>query len=138
MEEYDQTGQVSRVEDNDNVLDVGAILLDILAEFLGDLAVALQEVFPGHAGLAGSTAGRNDIFGILECDSRIGRPGDGGTLECAMGHLGDNAFQSGFVNIVQADVRRQFQHHGRLGHIGADHTGRTHDGQLLICQKFHN
>ena len=38
-----KTCKVSRIEYHDNMLDIRAVLLDILAEVLGDLAQALMD-----------------------------------------------------------------------------------------------
>ena len=138
VQEHHQTGQVGRVEDNDHVLNVRAILLDILTELLCDLAVAFQEVFAGHAGLAGGATGRDDVFCVLESNGGIRRPGEIDTLEGAMVHFGDNAFQTGLIHIIEADVRSKLEHHGGLRHVGTNHAGSTDDDEFLICQKSHN
>ena len=132
MEKDHETGQVGRVEDHDDVLDIGAILLDILAEILGDLAVALEEVLTGHAFLAGCTTGRDDVLGVLESLGGIGRPGDVGTFESAVRHLGDNATQTGLIHIIQAHVGGETQHQRGLGHVGADHTSGTDNDQFFV------
>ena len=50
-----QTSQVSGVEDDDDVLHVWAVLLDVLAQLLGNLTVASQQVLTGHTSLTGCT-----------------------------------------------------------------------------------
>ena len=42
IEQGNQTGEVGRVEDDDNVLDIRAVFLDVLAQLLGNLAVACE------------------------------------------------------------------------------------------------
>ena len=49
MDESCKSGNVSRVEDNYNVLYIRAILLDIVAELSSDLAVAFEKILTGHA-----------------------------------------------------------------------------------------
>ena len=49
-------GDVSGVEDDDDVLHVRAILMDEIAELSSNLAVALEKVFAGHTLLTGCTA----------------------------------------------------------------------------------
>ena len=117
MEENHKSGKVGRVEYYHDMLDVGAVLADVLSEVLGDLAVALEKVLTGHALLAGSSAGGDDVLRTLESGRRVGRPGDVGTFECAVGHFGDYALEAGFIDIVEADVRSKLEHHGRLGHV---------------------
>ena len=56
MEKHHESGKVGWVEDHNHMLHVGAVLLDVLAEILGDLAVALEKILAGHALLAGSSA----------------------------------------------------------------------------------
>ena len=56
IEQGDQTSEVGGVEDDDDVLNVGAVLLDVLTQLLGNLTVACQQVLTGHASLTGSTA----------------------------------------------------------------------------------
>ena len=54
VEQGYETGKVSRIEDDYNVLHIGAVSLDVLAEFFSNLAVACEQVFTGHTLLAGS------------------------------------------------------------------------------------
>ena len=49
MDESREGCHVSRVEDNDNVLNIRAVLLDVVTELSGDLAVALKEILTCHA-----------------------------------------------------------------------------------------
>ena len=49
-------GEVSRVEYNYNVLNVWAVSLDVLTEFLSDFAVTCEEVLTSHTSLTWSTA----------------------------------------------------------------------------------
>ena len=138
VEEDHQTGKVGRVEDDNDMLDIGAVLLDILSEVLGNLAVPLEKVFTGHAGLAGSSSGGDDIFCILEGDCRVGGPGDVCSGEGAVVHLGDHSLESGLVDVIQAKIRCKLEHHGCLCHVGTDHAGSSDDGQFVICQKSHD
>lgn len=56
VEEGDEACDVGGVEDYDDVLNVGAVLADVLAELFGDECVAFEEVFACHACLTGSAA----------------------------------------------------------------------------------
>ena len=137
MNESRKGGHVGRIEDDDDVLHIGAVGTDVAAEFGGDQAVAPQQVLAGHPFPARGASGRNDVFGILESLFRIDGRRHVDPLEAAVVHLGQNAFHSGLVNIIQAYVRSQSQHQGRLSHVGADHSAGTDNGQFLIRQKTH-
>ena len=55
IEQCYQTGEVSGVEDDDNVLYIWTEFLDVLSQFLGNLTVAGEQILTGHASLTGST-----------------------------------------------------------------------------------
>ena len=55
MDKCGESGYVSRVEDNYNVLDIRTILLDEVTKFRCDLAVSLEQVLTCHTVLARST-----------------------------------------------------------------------------------
>ena len=57
VDEGGEGSDICRIEDNHHVLHIGAVLLDVVAEFGSDLAVALEKILAGHALLAGSAAG---------------------------------------------------------------------------------
>ena len=138
MDQRGERGHIGRVEDHDDVLDVRAVLADVVTELGGDLAVALQEVFTGHSFLARRTAGGDDVSGILERDGGIDGGRDVHARERAVVHLGEDALETGLENVVQADVGGQAEHRGRLGHVGADHPGGADDDKLLFSQELHN
>ena len=138
MEKGDKTCKVGRVEDDDNVLDIRAVSLDILSELLGDLAVAFQQVLPGHSLFTRSSTRRNDVFCVFVGLLDICSIGDVRTIECAMEHFLDHSFESLCIRVIQAEVRSKSHHHSGLCHIRADHTGGTHYRKLFICQKVHN
>ena len=104
VDEGGQGRDVGRIEDHDDVLAVGAVFLDVVTELGGDLAVALEEVLTGHALLARRTAGGEDILRILEGDGGIRSPGNVDAREGAMVHFGDDASQTGLVNIIETDI----------------------------------
>ena len=56
MDKSGESGNVSRVKDNYNMLYVRAILLDIVTELSGDLAVAFEKILTGHTLFTRSTA----------------------------------------------------------------------------------
>ena len=117
MKKGNETGQVGRVEDYDNMLYIRAIRLYILAELLGDLAVALEKVLSGHSLFAGSSAGRNDIFRVFVCLLDIRSVGNVGAIECTMIHFLGNPFQPLCIRIIQTEVRSKSHHHSGLCHV---------------------
>ena len=137
-DEGGESGYIGRVENNHHELNVRAVLLNILAEFCGNLAVALEEVLTGHAFLAGCSTGGNDVLGILEGFGWINGGGEVHIRECAVVHLGQNALEARLEDIVQADVGGETQHAGGLNHVGTDHSGSAHNKELFISKEFHN
>ena len=137
MDERGKCGHIGGIEDDNDMLDIGAVLLDEVTEFGGYLAIALEEVFAGHALLAGSATGRNDILGVLESHFGIYGPGDVGTFECAVVNLFGDTVYAGFIDVVKTDVGGKAEHERGLGHIGADHSAGAHDGQLFVSQILH-
>ena len=119
------------------MLDVGAVGGDVFAEFLSDFAVAFEEVFAGHACLAGCSARGYDILGILECGGGVGCPRKVDIGECAVVHLGHDAPEAVLVDVVKAYVAGEPQHHRGLCHVGADHSGGAHDEEFFVCEEFH-
>ena len=137
IDERHQPRDVGRVEDHNDVFHVGAVSLDVLAELCGDLGIALEQVFARHAGLAGRAARRNDIGRSRERLLDIARPGDVHPFERTVVKLLGHALERRSIGIVKADVGRKAHHQRRLGHVRADHAGRAHDRELVVCQKFH-
>ena len=137
IEKGDEAGDVGGVEDYDYVLNVGAVLAYVLAELFGDECVAFEEVFAGHAGLAGGAAGGYDVFGVLECFGDVGGICEVYAGEGAVVELFGDAFESGSVGVVEADVGCEVHHHGCLGHVGAYHAGCTDDDELVVSEKVH-
>ena len=138
MDESCEGSNVGRIEDDDYMLHFGAVLLDVLAELGCNLAVALQQVFASHAFLAGSTTAGNDVLGACESLSRIDGIGDVCTGESTMAHLVVNAMNTGFVDVIQANVWGKAEHQNALHHVRADHTAGTNDNEFLVCQEFHD
>ena len=138
IDQRDQPRDIGRVEDHHDVLHVRAVGLDVLAELFGDLGVAFQQVLARHAGLAGRTARRHDVSRIGQRLADVGRPRDVHPLESAVVKFLGHALQRRSIRIVKANVRRQAHHQRRLGHVRADHAGRTHDGEFLVRYKIHN
>ena len=75
------------------MLHIGAVLLDVLAQFLSNLAVAGEQVFTGHASLTGSTTGRNDILRIGESLLGVGGGGNLHVTETALAHFLSHTFR---------------------------------------------
>ena len=138
IDERHQPRNVDRVEDHHDVFHIGAVSLDVLAELCGDLGIALEQVFARHAGLAGRAARRNDIGRSRERLLDIARPGDVHPFERTVVKLLGHALERRSIGIVKADVGRKAHHQRRLRHVRADHAGRAHDRELVVCQKFHN
>ena len=138
VDEGSESGDIGRVEDNYHELGVRAVLLDVVTEFGGNLAVALEEVLTGHALFTGRTAGGNNVLGTLESLCRVNGGREIDALEGAVVHLGQNALEARLENIVQADVGGKTEHGGRLGHVGANHAGCTDNEELFISKKLHD
>lgn len=136
VDEGHETGDVGGVEDDDEEFAVGAVLLDVLAELLGNLGVAGEEVLTGHAFLAGSAAGRDDVLGILESLGGVGGAGDVDVVETALAHFFGNTLGAEYV--VEADVVGEAHHACGLGHVGADHAGCAHDDEFVVSQEIHD
>jgi len=138
IEQRDEAREVGGVEDDDDVLHVGAIGLDVLAEFTSNLAVALEEILAGHTLLTGSAAAGDDVLSILESLGHIGGGSEVDTVVTAVEHLFHHAFHSGSVDIVEAYVGRQLHGQRRLNHSGTDGTASAHNHKFVIGQKIHN
>ena len=138
VDEGREGGDIGRIEDDHDELGVRAVLLDVVAEFGSDLAVAFEEVFTGHSFFTGCSAGGDDVLGILEGDGRVDGGGEVHAREGAMVHLGEDTLEAGLKDIVQADVGSKTEHAGGLDHVGADHTGGAHDQELFISKEFHD
>ena len=119
------------------MLYVGAVGFDVLAELLCDLCIALEQVFARHAGLAGRTARRDDVFRILECFCDIRGEGEVHIFEAAVEQLFGDAFEGRCERVVETDVRGEAHHHCGLRHVRTDHAGGAHDGQFFFGQEFH-
>ena len=114
------------------MIHFGAVLLDVVTKLGGNLAVAFQQVFTGHAFLAGSTTGRNDILGTGESLFGINGVGDIGTGEGALLNLVEDTVYSRLENVVKANVGSETEHEGALHHVGTNHTAGTDDDQFFI------
>ena len=68
----------------------------------------------------------------------VGGPRDVHPFETAVVQLLGHALERRTERVVKADVGRQAHHQRRLGHVRADHAGRAHDRELVVCQKFRN
>ena len=137
MDESGESRHIGRVEDNHNVVDIRAVLLDVVTELSGDLAVALEKILAGHTVLAWSAAGRDDELGACESLLRIGCPSHVGTWKSAVVHFLGHTVDSRFDDVIETDVRSKTEHKSGLSHVGADRTACTDDEQLLVCQKSH-
>ena len=133
-----KSGYVSRVENNNYVLNIWAIFLNIITELSSDLAVTFEKILTGHALFTRCSTWRNDIFGILECNLRVNSPSDVRTLESTVIHFLCYTMYTWLENIVKADVRCKTKHKSGLSHVGTDHSAGTDDGQFLISQILHN
>ena len=115
VEQRDQPSEVGGVEDDDHMLHIRAILLDVLAQPLGNLAVALEQVLAGHAGLAGGTTAADDVLGTGESLGGIGGGSDLDITETTLTHLLGHTL--GREHIIQADIICQPHHQGSLNHV---------------------
>ena len=117
MEKGNKSREVSRVEDDYNMLHIRAISLDILSELLCDLAVPLEKVFPCHALLTRRSTRRNNIFSVFVGLLHISRVSDVCPLECTVEHFLCNSFKTFCKRVVKAEVRSKLHHHSGLCHI---------------------
>lgn len=138
MDESGEGSDVSRVEDNYNVLDVRAVCLDFVAEIGSDLTVALEKILACHTFLAGSAAGRDDVFRILECNFGIYGVGNVRAFECAVADFLINTVNSRLIDVIKADIGGKTKHKGALYHIGTNHSAGTYDEQFFVCKILHN
>ncbi len=132
VEQSDQTCEVGRIEDDDNVLHVGAISLDVLAKLLCNLAVAGKEVFASHASLTGCATAGNDVLGILESLGNIGGCSEIHAIVATVEHLFHHTLHSGSVNVVETYVRSEAHSERCLHHCRTDGTASTNDHKLVI------
>ena len=147
MDQSGQSGHVSGVEDDNHVLNVRAVLLDVVTEVSSDLAVALQQILTCHASLTRSTTRGDDVFsagesllgslgnllGIAHVLNGRSIVGDVGTGECALLNLIEDTMNTRLIDIVETYVRSKAEHQNALHHVGTDHTACTDDDQLVIC-----
>ena len=133
VDEGCEGSDVSGVEDDDDVLHIGAVLLDVLAEVCSNLAVALEQILTRHTLLTGSATARNDVLSTCEGLLGIDGVGEVSTGEGAVAHLVIDAMHTGFVDVIQADVGGETQHQHTLHHVGADHTAGTDNHKLFVC-----
>ena len=117
MDEGGEGCHIGRVEDNHNVVHIRAVLLDVVAELSGDLAVALEKILTGHAVLARSAAGRDDELSASESLLRISCPCDVRTRESAMIHFLGYTVDSRFDDVIKTDVRSKTEHESGLSHV---------------------
>lgn len=132
MDESCESCDIRRVEDNDNVLHIRAILLDEVAELSCNLTVSLEKVFAGHSLFAWSATGRDDVLCILESNLRIYCPGNVCTRERAMIHFFSHTVDTRLKDIIEADVWGESEHKCCLCHIGTDHSACTDDEQFFV------
>ena len=133
VDESGEGSHVGRVEDDDHVLHLGAILLDVVAEVGSDLAVALEQVLAGHTVLAGSTTRGDDVLSTREGLFSINGVGDVGTLESTLLNLIEYAMNARLIDIVEANVRSEAEHQNALYHVRTNHTACADDNELVIC-----
>ena len=133
MDESCQCCNVSRVEDNNNVLNVWAVLLDILTEVSCDLAVTLQQVLTCHTFLTWSTTRRDDVLSTSECLSRINGVREVSTRESTLLHLVKYTMNAWLIDIVQTDVRSETECENGLNHVRTNHTASTDDNEFFVC-----
>ena len=132
MDESGESGDICRVEDDNDMLYVRAILLDEITEFSCNLAIALEKVLAGHAFLTWCTAGRDDVLCSGEGNLRIGCPGNVGTFECAVAHFLSYTVNSRLENVVKTDVGSETEHESGLNHVGTDSSTGSYYGQFLV------
>ena len=138
MQKYDKTGNIGRIEDDDDMFYVGTIFLYVLSELFGYGGIPFQKVFAGHTGFTGCATRIDDVLGIGKSLLDVGRISDVYTLEAAMIQFFGYTFQPRGIGVVQADIRCQVHHNGCLCHVGADHAGSTHNSEFFVRYKFHS
>ena len=138
VDQSDETGDVSRVEDNNDVLYIWAVLLNVLTELGSDLCVALEQILTGHTCLTSSATRRYYILRIGQCLLDVRGESEVDAVETAVEQLLCYTLQCWSEWVVKADVRRKFHHHSTLCHVRTDHTGCADDGQFLVSKKTHN
>jgi len=119
------------------MLDIRTIGLYVFSEFFGDSGISFQQVFTGHTRLTGGPTGVHDIFGSSQCIFDIGSESDINTFETAMEQLFSHPFQTRSVRVIQTNIRSKSHHDGCLSHIRTNHTCRSYDRELFVCQCFH-
>ena len=84
MQKYDKTGNIGRIEDDDDMFYIGTIFLYILPELFGDGSISFQKVFAGHAGFTGRATRIDDVLGIGKSLFDVGRISDVYSFKTAM------------------------------------------------------
>ena len=138
VDQRHETRDVSRVEDDDDVTNIGAVSLDVLTELSGDLGVTLEEVFASHAVLTGSTTRGYDVLSASECLLDIRGEGQVEPFEATVADLFGYPFEASGEGVIETDVGGERHHGSSLGHVRADHASGTYDRQLVLCEEAHN
>ena len=133
MDQSDEPRDVSGVEDNDYVADIGTVSLDILTQLGCDLSVPLEQIFAGHAVLTRSATRGYYVLSPGECLLDIRGKGKVQPLEAAVADFLGDTLESRGEGVIETDVRRQSHHGSSLCHVRPDHTSSAYDGKLVLC-----
>ena len=117
VDQRHETRDVSRVEDDDDVTDIGAVSLDVLTELSGDLGVTLEKVFASHTVLTGSTTRGYDVLSASECLLDIRGEGQVEPFEATVADLFGYPFEASGEGVIETDVGGERHHGCSLGHV---------------------
>ena len=132
IQQSNQAGDVCRIKDDNDMFYVRAILTNVFSELSGNLCISFQQIFAGHTCLTGCSTGRNNIRSSGQRFLDIGSIGKVDTFKTAMIQFFSYSFQSWCEWIIETNIRSEFHHHGCLCHVGADHSGSSHNRKFLV------
>ena len=104
VDESSKGSNVGRVEDDNDVLNLWAILLDVVAELGSNLAVALEEVLTGHTVFTWGTTGRNNILGTSESFSWVNGVSYVYAREGTLLYFVEYAMYTWLIDVVKTNV----------------------------------
>ncbi|CUQ26797.1 Uncharacterised protein [Segatella copri] len=133
MDKCCKSCNVSWVEDNNYVLNLWAVLLDVVTKFCSNLAVTLKKILTSHTLLTRSTTRRNNIFSTSESLLWVNSISYVNTWECALLNLIENTMYTWLEDIIKTDVWSKTEHQSALYHVRTDHTACTDDNEFVIC-----
>jgi len=132
IQQSNQSGDVCRIKDHNDMFYVRAILMNIFTELSGNFCISLQQIFAGHTCFTGSSTGRDNVRSSCQRFFDIGSKCKVDTFKTAVIQFFSYSFQSRGKWIIQANIRSESHHHGCLCHIGADHSGSSYNRKFLV------